>query len=135
MFYNENVYYLLCSCTNSILGKFLFLRYEPKCSQPVRSHDFLINHISRTNHWNNLIFCMLIQIHINKSWSINCWVGMIKNRCSQYGHMTLKLIVSQEWIDRMNWFFASWCTFRRAKSYFNDFWVGIVKNGHGHLFH
>ena len=47
------------------LGKFLFLRYGPKYSQPVRLQDFLINHISRTNQWNSLIFCMLIQIHIN----------------------------------------------------------------------
>ena len=31
------------------LGKFLFLRYGPKCSQPIRLQEFLINHISRTN--------------------------------------------------------------------------------------
>ena len=24
---------------------------------------------------------------------------------------------------------------RKAKSYFNDFWVGMVKNGRGHLVH
>ena len=47
------------------LQKFLFLRYSLKCSQPVRLQEFLINHISRTNQWNNMIFCMLIQIHIN----------------------------------------------------------------------
>ena len=38
------------------LGKF--------CSQPIRSQDLLINHISRTNQSNSLIFCMLIQIQI-----------------------------------------------------------------------
>ena len=37
-------------------GKFLILRYGPRCSQPVRLQDFLINHISRTNQWNSLIF-------------------------------------------------------------------------------
>ena len=47
------------------LGKFLFLRYGPKCSHPIRLQDFLINHISKTNQWNSLIFCMLIQICIN----------------------------------------------------------------------
>ena len=41
------------------LRKFLFLRYEPKYSQPTRLQDFLINHISRTNHWNS----MFIQIY------------------------------------------------------------------------
>ena len=31
------------------LGKFLFLRYGPKCSQLIRLQGFLINHISRIN--------------------------------------------------------------------------------------
>ena len=26
---------------------------------------FLINHISKTNQWNSVIFCMSIQIHVN----------------------------------------------------------------------
>ena len=59
--------YIICCVPAQIpyLGKFLFLRYGPKCSQPIRLQDFLINHISRTNQWNSLIFCMLIQIYIN----------------------------------------------------------------------
>ena len=36
---------------------------------------------------------------------------------------TLKLTVSQEIISR---FFASWYKLRKAKSWFNDFWVGVV---------
>ena len=40
LFYNENLYYLLCSCKNPILGKILFLRYRPKCSHPIRLQDF-----------------------------------------------------------------------------------------------
>ena len=32
----------------------------------------------------------------------------------------------------MNWFFACWCKFRKAKSFFNDLRVGAVKNGLGH---
>ena len=31
-----------------------------------------------------------------KSWSKNFLVGMVKNGCCQFGHMTLKLIVSQK---------------------------------------
>ena len=46
----------------------------------------------------------------------------------------LKLTVSQEWIDGMNWYFACWCKFT-LKSYFNDFWMGVVRNGCGHLVH
>ena len=42
-------------------------------------------------------------------------------------------------ISRMNWWneliFSWWCKFGKGKSYFNDFWVGLVKNGRGHLVH
>ena len=62
-------------------------------------------------------------------------MGLVRNGCGQSGHRTLKLTVSQEWIDAMNWFLACWCKFKKAKIYFNDFWVGLVKNGHGHLVH
>ena len=65
LFYNEYSYYLLCSCTNRIFGKILFHEIWAKCSQPIRLQDYLINHIFRTNQGNSLIFCMLIQIHIN----------------------------------------------------------------------
>ena len=65
LFYNEN--YIICCVPAHIpyLGKFLFLRYGPKWYQPIRLLDFLINHIFRSNPWNSLIFCMLIQIYIN----------------------------------------------------------------------
>ena len=96
------------------LGK-LFLRYGPKCSQPIRFHDFLNNHISRINQWNRLLFCMLIQIHKLKVDLKMFWVGMVKNGCGQSGHRTLKLTVSQEWIDGLNWFFACWCKFKKLK--------------------
>ena len=92
----------------------------PKCSQLIRLQDFLINHISRICSWNSLIFCMLIQIHI-----------LVKNGCGQPGHRTPQVIIS-----RINWwselFFACWCKFRKAISYFVDCWVGIVKNECGH---
>ena len=31
----------------------------------------------------------------------------------------------------MSWFSACWYKFRKAKSYFNNYWVGMVKNGWG----
>ena len=45
--------YIICCVPAQIpyLWKFLFLRYQPKCSQPIRLQDFLINNISRTNQW------------------------------------------------------------------------------------
>ena len=44
---------------------------------------------------------------------------------------TLKSAVSQEWIDEMGWFFACRYKFMKAKSYFNNCWVDVVKNGRG----
>ena len=42
-------------------------------------------------------------------------------------------------ILRLSWWdeliFACWCIFRKAKSNFNDFWVGMIKIGRGHLVH
>ena len=59
--------YIICCVPAQIpyLWKLLFLKYGPKCSQPIRLQG-LINHISRTNQWNSLIFYMLTQIHINQ---------------------------------------------------------------------
>ena len=58
---------------------------------------------------------------------------LVRNGCGQSSHGTLKWTVSQELMDGMNWFFAYWCKFRKAKSYFTDFWVGVVRNGHAPL--
>ena len=44
-------------------------------------------------------------------------------------------LISQEWINRMNWFFVCRCKFRKSWSYFADFWLGMVRNGHGYLVH
>ena len=51
-------------------------------------------------------------------------VDMVKNGLGQSVHGTLKLTVSQEWIDGM-----------KAESYFSDFSVGMVRNGRAHLVH
>ena len=50
-----------------------FCSYGPKCSQPIRLQDFLINRISRTNQWNSPILCMLIQIYIKADQKIFGW--------------------------------------------------------------
>ena len=65
LLYNEYLFAVFLHKSH-ITGNFFSLRYSPKCSQPIRSQDFLINHISRTKQWNSLIFCMLIQLHINQ---------------------------------------------------------------------
>ena len=80
-------------------------------------------YITRTNWRNNMIFCMLKQ-----SWFKIFWVGMVINGCGQSDRGGLKLPVSQEWVDGINWFFAWYYKFRRAKSCFSDFWLGVVKS-------
>ena len=57
---------------------------------------------------------------------------MVKNGYDHYGLRTLKLAVSQETINGINYF---WCVykFRKAKSSFNNFWVVVVKNSCGLL--
>ena len=96
------------------------------------------NHICRRDQWNSLIFCMLIQIPIKQK--------SIKNFCSGCGQhcvwpvcisvwksVCVKLTLSQEWIDGVNWFFACWWKFRKVKNCLNAFWVGLVKTSFDYL--
>ena len=61
-----------------------------------------------------------------KFWLITFGVRMVRYGCGQPGYKALKLNVSQEWIVKINWFFA-WCyKFSKAERYFNDFLVGVA---------
>ena len=48
--------------------------------------------------------------------------------------MVLATLVTR-WMDKsmdeLSWFFTCRCKFRKVKNYFNNFWVAVVKNGHG----
>ena len=39
------------------------------------------------------------------------------------------------WNELIFYFFARWWKFRKAKSYFNDFWAGVIENRHAHVVH
>ena len=75
---------------------------------------FLINHVLRISQWYNLIFSMSTQIHINWKLSKYFGVAMVKNGSGQCGPGTLRLTLSQKWMDGMNWFFECLCKFRKA---------------------
>ena len=60
------------------------------------------------------------------------YVCVIKNVWPLWSRHS-KIAVFQEWIDEINWFFACWYKFRKAKKYLSDCWVGVVKNGGGFL--
>ena len=57
----------------------------------------------------------------------------IYNGCGHSDQKTLKLALSQEEIDGINYFFACWYKFTKTKNYFNDYCIGMFKNGHGFL--
>ena len=56
---------------------------------------------------------------------------VIKNGFDLLGLRILKSAVSQEWTHELGWFFVCWYKFMKAKSYFNNCWVIVVKNGRG----
>ena len=58
------------------------------------------------------------------------WVDLIKNVCGHSGHMTLKFAVSQEGLNGIVREFLHVDT-KIAKSYVNNFSLGVVKNGYG----
>ena len=68
---------------------------------------------------------MLIRIHGNQK---------LIERFGGGGHSNyriIKLALSQQ----IDWYFACWYKFRKAKNYFNNFWVVLVKNKCGLLGH
>ena len=68
------------------------------------------------NRWNELIFCMRVQIQ--DSWKLSQWflVGVARNRCDHLVHESLKSALSKEWVYELSWFFECrlWC---------NNFWL------------
>ena len=66
-----------------------------------------LNHVFlHKNRWNSHSFANRYKFLKIKSWLNIFWLGMFKNRCGQSSLWTLKLTVSQEWKDGINWFFA-----------------------------
>ena len=131
----ENLYYSLCSCINPIFGKMLVPEIWAKMFSANQIAEFFNQTYLKTNQWNSLMFCMLVQIQKTKIWSKSFWLGMVENGCGQSGHGTLKLTVSQEWIDGMNWFLHAGVNSGNLKVSFNDSRVGVFKNVCCHLVH
>ena len=55
---------------------------------------------------------------------------VIENGRGLVGLGTPKSAASQL-TNELGWFFACWYKFMKAKNYFNNYWVGVVKNGQG----
>ena len=154
MFYNENLYYLLGFCTNLLSGRNVSQKlkvdwkgFGGACSK-MSMADFWGEHdqkwvwpfwwwdslkFSVFEEWQmeyiNKFFCMLIHDHKNSK--------LIKIFLGEHGQKWVWPV--WPWGSKMNrWnkvICSYWYEFRKAKSWFNYFWVGMVKKGHGFLFH
>ena len=60
------------------------------------------------NDERNWFFAYRCRFKKIKSWLKNIGVGLVKNGCGYSGLRTLKLAVSQEWINGANWFLVCW---------------------------
>ena len=65
---------------------------------------------------------------------IETFSGWAWSRHDHSGHGTLKLTLSQVWTDGIV-IFCMLVKVQKAKSYFNDFWVSLVKKWHSVLLH
>ena len=55
-------------------------------------------------------------------------MGIFKTGCGHSVLRTLKLAVCQGIMNGINWFLVCWYKFMKAKSYFNNFFVVVVKD-------
>ena len=62
-------------------------------------------------------------------------VDVVRNGCGHCGHRTLKLTVSKEGINGISLFLTCWYKFKKARSYRNNYRMGMVKNGDDLLGH
>ena len=62
-------------------------------------------------------------------------MGLVKNGCCQSGHKALKLAVSQNEQMEQTCSLHAGTNSGKLKGWFNNFWMGVVKNVHDLLFH
>ena len=56
-------------------------------------------------------------------------MGVVKHECGHSCLRTLKLAVSPEVINGINWLLVRWYKFRKARSYFNNVWRVLIDHG------
>ena len=131
--------YIICcvSIHNLCLIKMVFLRYGPKCSQPIRLQYFWINKIPEQINEIAWFFACWYQFRKIKFWLTIFWMGIAKNWCDQSGYETLKLNEDRfewnlkNWIKSLDWkveqtIFYMMLQIRKTKSCVDEFWVGVA---------
>ena len=106
MFYNENLSEndLLCFCIDPILGKILFLRYRSKCFCQSDCRIFKSTISPEQIDESTSLFACWYKFTKIKSWLEFFWLSRVKNGCGQSGLWTLKLTISKEWTNGINFF-------------------------------
>ena len=121
--------YIIC-CVHAQIPysrKCLFLRYGPKCFQPVRLQDKSPEHLQNKSVKQPRLLHVVTNPHrIKVDQIIFEWAWSKTDN----GSLVMGL---RNWLYLKN--FAWWCKFRKAKSYFYDFRISVVKVGCGHLVH
>ena len=104
----------------------LFLSHiGPKWCWPIRLHDFKSN-ISLEQS-DEIVYFFTCWYKKSIELIEKCWGGVARNGCGHPGH--------DEWMDKLSWFFKLMQIQERQELYtlYNNFWVAVVKNGHGTL--
>ena len=135
-------YFSIIFLAKGKISKFMFLSHiGPKnflANWPISLQDFKSN-----IHILFIWFILFISRDISLEQSdgivylFACWYQKLRVYREILGWMWSKMVVAtlvtrwmDEWMGELSWFFASWCKFRKAKNYFNNFWVIVAKNGH-----
>ena len=72
------------------------------------------------------IFTLLAVTNSGKLKITIYWLGLAEYRCGLLDYGALKSALSQEWFNELSWLFACWCKFRKARSYFHNYCVGLT---------
>ena len=101
----KSLHYLLFSCTNPVLGKNLIPEICAKMLLANQIAGFLNCLSLEQNYEKTWFFACWYKFREIKSWLKNIGVGgVFKNGCGHSGLRTLKLAVSKEGINEINWF-------------------------------
>ena len=115
LIYNENLYYLLFSCTNPILRKIFVPDVWARVFSANQIAGFFNQPYLQNKSMKQLIYCMLIQVLLK--------VKLIKNLLGSCGQKWVWALWSKNYISRLH---------RRSKQVFQ---MGNVKNRHDLLVH
>ena len=153
MLYNENVYYLLCSCTSLLLGKNRGQNALSYSDCGIFKSSISLEQIEKTASK----FARWYKFTKIKNWLKIFWWGIFKNECSQVSRLSNWLYLKKK--HETNWFFACWYNFwdEHGRKWVWPVWwwdffhaatnsgklkvdsiifgVVVVKNGHGFLVH